>query len=190
MIPKRLKTPVKFTAVSAFVAFTSLTLLNACGGINDSWEVKGGGYFKYSVNGSGSYTIELDKDDVEPPYYVNNSHHYFLMRTRIEESERGDQFSLMVNKPTTGTNLTPVYQASVSGKYQVVSWMRAENSIEAPLIPDSSVVKFDEIVKDSLWTADVDLYFRDCRSGSCNDSQTPLHIVGRFRYYIPADERK
>ena len=50
-------------------AIFSIFLLLGCSEINDSWEVKGGGYFKYTVNGGSSYTIELDDDDVVRPDY-------------------------------------------------------------------------------------------------------------------------
>ena len=164
--------------------------LMACGDINNSWEVKGGGYFKYTLNDEGPYTIELAKNDVEPPFYVNNSHNYFYFCTRIEESDRGDQLSLMVNGPvTTGKEYTPVGRASLNGRMQTVSWFRASFAPEAPIIVDSSTIKFDEIIKDSLWTADLDLYFMDCRSGSCSDSLPPLHLSGRFRYWVPDSER-
>jgi hypothetical protein len=166
----------------------ALTLL-ACGDINSSWEVKGGGYFKYTFNGEGPYTIELAKNDVEPPFYVNNSHHYFYFCTNIEESKRGDQISLMVHNPQTGKDLTPVDRASLNGRYQYVTWMREQFSPEAPLIPDSSTIRFDEIIGDSLWTADLELYFRDCRTGVCIDTLPPIHISGRLRYWVPADER-
>ena len=66
-------------------------LIGACGDINSSWEVKGGGYLKYTVNGNGPYSIDLAKNDVEPPFYVNNSHHYFYFCSQIKESKRGDQ---------------------------------------------------------------------------------------------------
>ena len=39
--------------------------LMACSGINDSWEVKGGGYIKYKINDGKSRTVELAPDDVE-----------------------------------------------------------------------------------------------------------------------------
>ena len=55
----------------------SLGLL-ACSGINDSWEVKGGGYIKYSINDGKKYTIELGPDDVEVPF-IRNSYHYLLI---------------------------------------------------------------------------------------------------------------
>lgn len=173
----------------AVAAAFSASALTSCGDINNSWEVKGGGYFKYSVDGKGSYSIDLEKDDVEPPYYVNNHHHYFMMHTRESASDRGDQFSLMVNNPTTGKKLTPVDRANISGKNTYVSWMRAKNSTESPLIPDSSYVRFDEIINDSLWTANVSLYFKSCSFGACNDSLPPVHIEGRLRYWVPEDER-
>ena len=125
-------------------------LIGACGDINSSWEVKGGGYLKYTVNGEGPYSIDLAKNDVEPPYYVNNSHHYFYFCSQIKESKRGDQISLMVNNPQTGKDLTPVARANLSGRFQYVTWMREEFSPEAPLIEDSSTIRFDEIIGDSL----------------------------------------
>lgn len=164
-------------------------ILAGCADINSSWEVKGGGYFKYTVNGDGPYTIELAKNDVEPPFRVNNSHHYFYFCTQIEESDRGDQFSLMVNEAKTGTKLVPIARASLNGRFQYVTWMRQEKSIEAPLVDDSSYVKFDEIIPDSLWTADLNLYFKDCRSGVCSDSLPPIHVSGRLRYWVPDSER-
>lgn len=185
----RLKSCIKSNAIGAFILLAVTAVITACSGINDSWEVKGGGYFKYSINDEGPYSIELAKNDVEPPFYVNNSHHYFYFHTRLEESKRGDQFAIMVNAPSTGKDLTPVVRASIGGRMQVVSWMRSEKSIEFPIIPDSSTVRFDEIKNDSLWTAKMDLYFKDCRSGTCNDSLPPLHITGRLRYWVPDDER-
>jgi len=185
-----LKTPAKKTATAAILTAGNLALfLGACSGINDSWEVKGGGYLKYSINGEGSYSIELSKDDVEPPYYVNNSHHYFYMESRLEESDRKDQIALMVNTPSTGKDLTPVAKANINGKMETVSWMRIDNSEPGALIPDSSSIHFDEIINDSLWTAKVDLYFQDCRKEACNDELPPIHIKGRLRYWVPADER-
>ena len=171
------------------VSLSLALLLGACGDINSSWEVKGGGYFKYTVDGNGPYTIELAKNDVEPPFYVNNSHHYFFFRTRLEESDRGDQFSLMVNKPQTGKELKPVSRASLNGRTQYVTWMREEFSSEAPLIPDSSTIKFDEIIGDSLWTADLNLYFLDCRTGTCSNKLSPVHVKGRLRYWVTDSER-
>ena len=174
----------------ACIALGTIALaLCGCGDINSSWEVKGGGYIKYSINDEGPFTIELAKNDVEPPFYVNNSHHYFYLRTRLEESERGDQLALMVNNPQTGKFLTPVSRALVNGHYETVTWFRSQLTDEAPLIADNSTIKFDEIIGDSLWTADLDLYFTDCRSGLCNDRLPPLHLTGRLRYWVPADER-
>ena len=181
--------------ISAFrkkagIALGTIALaLTACGDINSSWEVKGGGYLKYTIDDEGPFSIELAKNDVEPPFYVNNSHHYFYFCTRLEESKRGDQLSLMVNKPRTGTFLTPVSRASIDGRFQNVTWLRVQSTIEAPLIDDSSTIKFDEIIGDSLWTADLDLYFKDCRSGTCIDSLRPLHLKGRLRYWVPDSER-
>ena len=175
--------------VTAAFLLCLLLVLCGCGDVNDSWEVKGGGFFKYSINGEGPFNIELAKNDVEPPFYVNNSHHYFFFRTRIEESNRGDQFSLMVNSPQTGKNLTPVAKANINGRFQHVSWMRLLYSIESPLIADSSTIKFDEIIGDSLWSADLSLYFQDCRSGSCIDTLPPIHVTGRLRYWVPDSER-
>lgn len=150
----------------------------ACSGINDSWEVKGGGYIKYRINDGESHTIELDADDVEIPY-IKNSHHYLFFKTRPEESSRGDQFSLMVNRPVLGNN------APVQGQY---SWFISENSEKSPIYADQSVFHIDQ-KDDSTWTADLELYMDDCRSGHCNESLPRLKITGRFRYWIPAEYR-
>ena len=161
--------------------FTAVTLslgLVACSGINDSWEVKGGGYIKYKINGGESHTIELDADDVEIPF-IHNSHHYLYLKTRPEESSRGDQFSIMVNRPTLGNN------APVQGQY---SWFIAENTEKSMIYADSSIVHFDQ-KDDSTWTADLSLHALDCRSGYCKESLPRLHITGRLRYWIPAEDR-
>ena len=151
--------------------------LFACSGINDSWEVKGGGYIKYKINDGESYTIELGPDDVEIPF-IRNSHHYFYLQTQPEESSRGDQFSLMVNKPILGNN------APVQG----YSWFVAERSDQGKIVVDSSVVHFDQ-KDDSTWTADLDLYAVDCRNWRCDESRPRLHISGRMRYWIPEEYR-
>ena len=153
-------------------------LFFACSGINDSWEVKGGGYIKYHINGGKNYTIELGPDDVEVPF-IRNSHHYFFVKTQKSESSRGDQISFMVNKPTLGDN--PI----VEGQY---SWFIAENSEKGKFFADSSKVHFDQ-KDDSTWTADLDLYATDCRNGKCSESLPRLHISGRLRYWIPEEYR-
>lgn len=162
------------TTVLPFSAITALLLLG-CSQINDSWEVKGGGYFKYTVNGSKSYTIELDEDDVILPDYGRS---FFQMQTRLNESSRGDQFSILVNRPVLGKN-------HADQKY---SWMIAENSAKGHLVGDDNLVKFDQ-KDDSTWTANIDLQFQDCRNKDCSDQGDPIHVEGRIRYWIPLDER-
>lgn len=160
--------------------------LTSCGNINNSWEVKGGGYFKYSINGGQKYTIELDREDCEPTQF---NRHYFTFKTQLVKSDRGDQFAVMVNNPSTGGKLRPVSEATINGKYQQVTWMLQNFTTEAPLIGDSSYVHFDEIIPDSLWTANIELYFMDCRSGDCEKDLPPLHISGRFRYWVAEEDK-
>lgn len=166
---------VKFPFGVLFGLFALFLL--ACGNINDSWEVKGGGYMNYSLLDLEKQTIELHERDVEIPF-INNRHHYFYMKTRLSESERGDQFSIMVNRPVLGEN--PVIQQ--------YSWVSLQRSPHAVVYGDSSTVTFDQ-KDDSTWTADFSLYIEDCRSGECIDSLPRLHITGRFRYWIPENER-
>lgn len=149
----------------------------ACSDINNSWEVKGGGFIKYSIDGSKSYTIELDDEDVEIPF-IRNSHHYLMIHTREEESKRGDVFSIMVNRPILGDN--PIVQA--------YSKFRLEGSDAGRIYEDSSHFHIDQ-KDDSTWTADLDLYAQDCRGGDCMEDAPRVHITGRFRYWIPEDER-
>ena len=152
-------------------------LLMACSDINDGWEVNGGGYLKYKINGEDERTIELAEDDVEVPF-IKNSHRYFLVKTRVGESKRGDQFSIMVNRPVLGDNpVVPRY-----------SWFNYGSMTQATIIADSSVVRFDQ-KDDSTWTADLSLYAPDCRSGKCIDTLPNLHITGRLRYWVDPDAR-
>jgi len=139
--------------------------------------VDGGGYLKYRINDDKELTIELEPDDVEVPF-IRNSHHYFYIKTEIGESKREDQFSIMVNRPILGDN--PVVQ-----RY---SWFNYASLKETPILEDSSIVHFDQ-KDDSTWTATLDLYTQDCRSGRCIDTLPRLHITGRLRYWIPADWR-
>lgn len=171
----------------AVLAMGSLTFtLAGCGNINNSWEVKGGGYFKYSINGGEKYTIELDREDCDIPQY---GRHYFYFKTQLDKSDRGDQFAVMVNRPSTSGKIKPVSTAIVDGNDQQVTWMRQAIYEEAPLIEDSSYVHFDEIIEDSLWTADIELYFKDCSSGSCDNDHAPVHISGRFRYWVAEEDK-
>lgn len=167
-------------------ALTALALLTGCGNINNSWEVKGGGYIKYSVNGSEKYTLELKAEDC---ILTSVNRHYIQCTSQIQNSKRGDQISIMVYEPSTSGKLPLVPKAIIGGREQDVTWMRQENSEKAPLIPDSSYIHFDEIIRDSLWTANLELYFKDCRSGRCLDSSAPVHISGRFRYWVSEDDR-
>jgi hypothetical protein len=157
-------------------AISSLAILLGCSDINDSWEVKGGGYLKYSIDGGKSYTIELDADDVVRPDYGRS---YFQLQTRLKESSRGDQFSIVVNRPTLGANSAdPTY-----------SWMIAERSEKGYLMGDSNIVKFDQKDNDTIWTADIDLRFQDCRKGDCENQTGSLHVKGRLRYWVGVEDR-
>lgn len=184
---------MNYETVKTALPIAASLLLMACSDINSSWEVDGGGYIKYKINGEGPYTINLSKNDAEPPFYVNNSHSYFYFQTSLRESKRGDQISLLVQSPVVGKKMPPVSRANVNGHMEPVTWMRVNNSTEATLINDSahaSYIHFDEIIKDSLYTADLNLYFTDCRlEDSCNESLPPIHVTGRLRYWIPMDER-
>lgn len=169
---------------SKIVILRSLGILGACfalfcscSEINDSWEVKGGGFIKYSLNGGDDRTIELEDDDVEIPY-IRNHHHYLLITTQAKESDFGDQFNIMVNRPVLGEN-HPV---------EGYSWFVKEFSERGFLDVDSSIVHLDQ-KDDSTWTANLDLYARDCRSDNCSDTLPRIHITGRFRYWIPEEER-
>ena len=159
------------------LCFAAAFLLIACSDINEGWEVDGGGYLKYKINGGDERTIELAESDVEVPF-IKNSHRYFIVRTRAAESKRGDQFSIMVNRPVLGDN--PVVQQ--------YSWFNYGSLTQAPILADSSIVRFDQ-KDDSTWTANLDLYTPDCRSGKCIDTLPNVHITGRLRYWIDPDAR-
>lgn len=162
--------------VTPFAYAIAICGLAACN-INDSWEVRGGGYFKYQINDGESYKIELGPDDVEVPY-IRNNYHYFLAKTRIEESERGDVFSIMVDRPILGENSPDPSH----------TWMQAENTTRAYLTGSGNIIRFDR-KDDTTWTANVDLHFTDCRTGKCNTDLPPLHITGWLHYWIPEDYR-
>lgn len=156
-----------------FILAGAFTLI-ACGDINKSWESDGGGYIKYQIDDSESYTIELGQDDVE---LTNYHRHYFHFKTRYEESKRNDAMEAMVYKPKLGDN------AIVDG----YSWISLEGSPKGAILTDQSTMHFDQM-DDSTWTADIDFYIQDCRSGICSDTLPRIHITGRFRYWIGEDD--
>jgi len=164
---KRLEIPMATTALAGALA------LLACGDINKSWESDGGGYIKYQINDSENYTIELGPDDVELTSYHR---HYFHFKTRYQESKRNDAMEVMINRPKLGDN--PVVEQ--------YSWFSMEGSPKGIIFGDQSVMHFDQM-DDSTWTADIDFYIQDCRSGICSDTLPRLHVTGRFRYWIGED---
>jgi hypothetical protein len=151
--------------------------LCACSGINDSWEVKGGGFFKYTINGQNEISQELDRNDVEIPF-IRNRHHYLLIKVPMERSARRDQISIMVNEPKLGKN-------AAVGSY---TWIQVEGTPKAHLVGDSNYVSIDQ-KDDTKWTAFINLNFEDCREGVCKDSLPPINLNGRFHYWIAEDDR-
>lgn len=174
------------TIIAAFATTLTSFVLVGCGNINNSWEVKGGGYIKYSINGGKKYTIELEADDC---ILTSFNRHYITCTTQLTKSERGDQISFMVNNPSTNGKLAPVATAIINGKNQPVTWFTQAFADKAHLVPESSYVHFDEIIPDSLWTANLLLNFQDCQNGTCDESKPTIRINGRFRYWVSADER-
>ena len=151
--------------------------LSACSGINDSWEVKGGGFLKYSINGEDEIQQELDRDDVEIPY-IRNRHHYLQIRIPMERSERREALAIMVNNPKLGmNNIVPTY-----------TWIQFDGAPKSVVTGDSNYVHIDQ-KDDTKWTADINLHFEDCRQGKCNDSRPPIHFKGRMHYWIAEDDR-
>ena len=181
MLLKRLKNLSILAAIANFgigaffaCCFAGLT---ACSGINDSWEVKGGGFFKYTINGKNETTQELSREDVEVPY-IRNRHHYLLINIPMNSSDRNDHLSIMVNDPKLGKN------AVVHG----YTWVQFEATPKALLAGDNNYVSIDQ-KDDTKWTATVNLHFEDCRQGRCNDTLPPIHVEGRLHYWIAEDDR-
>ena len=175
----------KFSIIT--VIFCYAAALWSCGSINDSWEVHGGGYFKYTIEDTDiKDSIGLERDDV---HLTNSNRKYFQMETREGEGKYGNQFEVTINRALSIGRFRA---------YAGYSWMVYENSAQGILIEyirdkegkaiDSSYFHFDERSEDK-WTANVNLYFQDCRKGECNDSLPPVHVTGRFRYYVAAADR-
>ena len=116
-----------------FVPFI-VASLTACSGINDSWEVKGGGFIKYSINDSTEINQELERNDVEIPF-IRNQHHYLLITIPAKRSSRHDQLSIMINDPRLGKN-------SVIPGY---TWIQVNGSPKAYIKGDSNYVNIDNI---------------------------------------------
>lgn len=166
-----------FLALFSAGVIAGTASFTACSGINDSWEVKGGGFLKYSINGQNEVTQELERNDVEIPY-IRNHHHYLLIKVPIERSSRNDQISIMVNEPKLGKN-------AVVSQY---TWIQVDGTPKAKLKSDSNIVTIDQ-KDDTKWTADIYLHFEDCRQAKCIDSLPPITLKGRLHYWIAEDDR-
>ena len=151
--------------------------LTACSGINDSWEVKGGGFLKYSINDKDECTQELGKNDVEIPF-IRNQHHYLLIKIPIENSERNDQLQIMVHEPKLGEN----------GVVQDYTWIQVGGTPKARLKGSDNYVSIDQKDK-AKWTATINLHFEDCRQGRCYEDLPLITFKGRLHYWIAEDDQ-
>jgi hypothetical protein len=163
-------------ATGFFVA-SIVTSLTACSGINDSWEVKGGGYLKYNINDGEEITQELERNDVEIPF-IRNSHHYLFIKVPMERSARNDQLNIMVSEPKLGKN-------AVVANY---TWMQVQATPKGFLTGSDNYVTIDQ-KDDTKWTATLNLHFEDCRQGICNEDLPPITFKGRLQYWIAEDDR-
>lgn len=149
----------------------------ACSNINDSWEVKGGGFIKYSINDGEEITQELGRDDIEIPY-IRNRHHYLQIRIPMERSERKDQMSIMVSDPKLGLN-------NVVSDY---TWIQVQGTPRAFITGKDNYITIDQ--KDNTkWTATLNLHFTDCRHGMCDESLPPILFKGRLHYWIAEEDQ-
>ena len=151
--------------------------LTACSGINDSWEVKGGGFIKYTIDGGEEITQELGRKDVEIPF-IRNSHHYLFIKMPTGDGENKNQMNIMVSNPKLGKN-------NAVADY---TWLQVNGTPKAYLIGDSNVVTIDQ-KNDIKWTATINLHFEDCRQGACNKNLPAIHFKGRMHYWIAEDDR-
>ena len=168
----------RFAVIAAGALCTVLCVgIAACSGINDSWEVKGGGFIKYSLDDGEEIQQELDREDVEIPY-IRNRHHYLQIRIPMERSERKEALAIMVNEPKLGmNNIVPTY-----------TWIQFDDSPKALITGDSNYVHIDQ--KDNTkWTATINLHFEDCRQGRCNSNRVPIHFKGRMHYWIAEEDQ-
>lgn len=163
---------MKFKALS----LPLFLLLSACSEINSGWEVDGGGYIKYQINGGSSHTIGLDVDDVTLP---STNRHYISVTTQQDSSSRGDVIAFMIYQPTLGKN-------EVVSNY---TYFVQEYGPKGAVIADSSYITLDETgaINDSIWTGNLYLYFIYCNQSTCDDTKTN-YVTGRFRYWVDPDD--
>jgi hypothetical protein len=168
----------RFAVIAAGALCTVLCVgIAACSGINDSWEVKGGGFLKYSINDEDEIQQELEREDVKIPY-IRNSFHYLQIEIPMERSERKEALSIMVNYPKLGMN-------NIVPKYTTIQF---DGSPKAYITGDSNYVHIDQ--KDNTkWTATINLHFEDCRQGRCNANRPPLLFKGRMHYWIAEEDQ-
>ncbi|WP_406539417.1 hypothetical protein [Fibrobacter sp.] len=172
---------MKFASLKHYLEFARIAgiaaSLTACSGINDSWEVKGGGFIKYSIDNGEEITQELERDDVEIPF-IRNRHHYLLVTFPSERSENNHQLSIMVNEPKLAQN----------SAVQSYTWIQIDGTPKAFLTGDNNYVTIDQ-KDDTKWTANINLHFTDCRHGMCDESLPPILFKGRLHYWIAEDDR-
>lgn len=152
--------------------FLCSLLFIACENLNSGWEIDGGGYVKFKLNEQTTYELEYEANSVILP---TTNRHFILAQTKEDSS--GHSLIFMVYSPKLGKNnpvSTETYFSYASGP-------------KASLTGDSNSITIDQ-KDDSTWTADLDLSFIDCRSGECLDSLPPVHLTGRFRYWLPEEE--
>lgn len=166
---------MKRSSIFIFLILGCITtlLLSACSEINSGWEIDGGGYIKYQINGGESRQIELYPKDVTLPAY---GRHYISLETREEESKHGDRIAFLVADPKLGKN-------DIVVNY---TWLILQYGPKATAIPESSSITIDQ-KDDSTWTGNFNLLFPNCETGTCLEDKT-VKLTGRFRYWPAPDE--
>jgi hypothetical protein len=169
----------RFAVIAAGALCTVLCVgIAACSGINDSWEVKGGGFLKYSINDEDEIQQELYREDVEIPY-IRNRHHLLVIKIPAGRSARNAQLKITVYSPKLGKDNNIV---------QGETWIQFDDSPKALITGDSNYVHIDQ--KDNTkWTATINLHFEDCRQGRCNSNRAPIHFKGRMHYWIAEEDQ-
>ena len=149
--------------------FFILFLFSACANLNSGWEIEGGGYLDYSLDGGKTYRLSYLREDIELPTL---GRHFMLATSQISSS--GSQLRFFLYKPSLGNNVARPEETR----------FMFENGQIANLIPDSNNNVLLDQKDDSTWTATLSLYFVNCLSEKCDALLKPVHLTGRFRYWL------
>src|SRR5690554_6388792 len=127
-----------------FFLFFILFLSSACANLNSGWEIEGGGYLAYVLDGGKTYRLSYLREDIEL-----HSLGRPLCFATSQSSSSGSKLRFLPYKPSLGNNVARPEETR----------FMFENGQVASLPPYSNKNVFLNQKDDATWTATLSLYF-------------------------------